>query len=82
MINFNDDTIIAVLFKLKYKNFDFKTLADMKRISKKDKKAFIVYLVNNLNVKSNKYIDSPLEVIIFSYLILPDKSTSEKKIIR
>jgi hypothetical protein len=82
MINFNDDTIIAVLFKLKYKNFDFKTLADMKRISKKDKKAFIVYLVNNLNVKSNKYIDSPLEGIIFSYLILPDKSTSEKKIIR
>jgi DNA polymerase type B, organellar and viral len=79
MINFNDDTIIAVLFKLKYKNFDFKTLADMKRISKKDKKAFIVYLVNNLNVKSNKYLDSPLEGIIFSYIILPDKSTSQKK---
>jgi len=54
MKDFNEFNTVAVLFKMKYKGFDFKTLADLKKLIINDEKALADYLINNLITKANE----------------------------
>ena len=63
----NINNHIFILFKIKYINNEFATIGTLQRLNLKDKDWFFNWIIDNIDYKSEYYIETQIESLIFSY---------------
>ena len=64
---FTEHNHMFILLKIKYVNGEFATIGKLQRINKSDKDWYINWIINNMEFKSEYYIETQIDSFIISY---------------
>jgi hypothetical protein len=78
----NDNQFILLFLKIRQGKGKYKTLDPLQKIKKSDFDDLLNRYENILDIKDEQYHITPIDQLIFSYIIIPaDKLKSEKSVI-